>query len=196
MKSLQRHNSRLALVGALLGVLGIIGSAQAQSNVYPIAVSATVVSSVNAGDTILSIFNGAEHGNFGWLTWTGDNSEAALVTSLTGAGNVSAYTNPDDPNDHDLSVGDWVMGKLGASNSIDIRNALDNLEDTDIMVPVWDAVRGSGSSLAYHISGFARVHIEGYRLPGQNRISVTFLGVFDNPSGTGGGGDDGGGPGV
>lgn len=194
MKSLQSHSSRLSLLSWFLGILLIAGAAQAQTNLYPIALSAAVVNSVNAGDTILSVMNGAGHGNFGWLTWTGDNSETALATSLSGAGNASTYTNPDNANDHDLSVGDWVRGKLGVSNSIGIRNALDDLQDTDIMVPVWDQVRGSGSTLAYHISGFARVHIEGYRLPGQNRISVTFLGVFDNPAGNPG--DDDGGPGV
>jgi hypothetical protein len=194
MKSLQRHNSRFAIIGVLLGILAMIGGAQAQTTVYPIAVSADVVSSVAPGTVIMDILNGARHGNFGWLTWTGDNSEAALVTSLTGAGNVSAFTNPDNAADHDLSVGDWVFGKLGVSNSSGVRNALDDLEDGEIMLPVWDQVRGSGSSLAYHISGFARVQIKGYRLPGQSRITVLFLGVFDNPAGDDGGGD--GGPGV
>lgn len=190
MKSLKSHSSRFALLGTLLGVLATAGAAQAQvSNVYPIAVSAAVVSNVTPGMVIMDIFNGAQHGNFGWLTWTGDNSESALVTSLTGSGNVSAFTNPDNFSDHDLSAGDWVLGKLGVSNSSSVRDALDTLEDSQIMVPVWDQVRGSGTTLAYHIVGFARVQIKGYRLPGQSRITVLFLGVFDNPSG-----DDDGGP--
>lgn len=171
----------------------IAGAAQAQTNVYPIAVSAAVVSNATAGEVIMDIFNGAGHGNFGWLTWTGDTTEAALVTSLTGAGNVSTYINPDTSNNEQLVVGDWVLGKLGVSNSIGVRDALDALEDSEIMLPVWDQVRGSGTTLAYHISGFARVQIKGYRLPSQNRITVLFLGVFDNPSG---GLDGGGGPGV
>jgi hypothetical protein len=191
MKCFQRHSSRLSLLSSFLAVLAIAGVAQAQTNVYPIAVSTNVVSSANAGDVILDIFNGAQQGNFGWLTWTGDNSETALVTSLTGAGNASAYNNPDDPSDHDLSVGDWVLGRPSASNSIGVRDALDALEDSEIMLPVWDQVRGSGSSAAYHICGFTRVKIIGYRLPGQNRITVRFLGIFDNPSGS-----DDGGPGV
>jgi hypothetical protein len=189
----QHHYSRLLSLGSLLGALMIAGAAQAQTNVYPIAVSTNVLSSANAGDVILDIFNGTQHGNFGWLTWTGDNSETALVASLTGAGNVSAYINPDDPSDNNLSVGDWVLGRPSASNSIGVRDALDALEDSEIMLPVWDQVRGSGSSAAYHICGFTRLKIIGYRLPGQNRITVRFLGVFDNPSGSG---DDGGGPGV
>ena len=190
----QNHYSRLLSLGALVGTLMIAGAAQAQSNVYPIAVSASVVASAAPGQIIMDIFSGAGHGNFGWLTWNGDTTEAALVTSLTGAGNVSTYINPDTSNNEQLAVGDWVLGKLGVSNNINVRNALDDLEDSEIILPVWDQVRGSGTTLAYHISGFAKVQIKGYRLPGQSRITVLFLGVFDNPSGDDGGGD--GGPGV
>src|SRR5262245_27315514 len=159
----QHHYSRLLSLGSLMGVLMIAGAAQAQTNVYPIAVSAAAVASANSGDVILDIFNGAQNGNFGWLTWNGDNSETALVTSLTGAGNAFAFSNADDSSDHDLSVGDWVRGRPSASNSIGVRDALDALEDTQIMLPVWDQVRGSGSSTAYHISAFVRVQIIGYR---------------------------------
>jgi hypothetical protein len=171
----------------------IAGAAQAQTNVYPIAVSTNVVASANPGDVILDIFNGAGHGNFGWLTWNGDTTETNLIASLTGAGNVSAYINPDNPSDTNLVVGDFVLSRPSASNSIGVRDALDALEDSEIMLPVWDQVRGTGASTAYHIVGFARVQIKGYRLPSQNRITVLFLGVFDNPSG---GLDNGGGPGV
>jgi len=193
MKSLNRHSSRLGLLLGFLGVLAATGAARGQTpSVYPIAVSAQALSSANAGDVILDIFNGSQHGNFGWLTWSGDNSETALVTSLTGAGDVSTYTNPDDPTDHEISVGDWVLGRSSASNGIGIRDALDDLEDTEIMLPVWDEVRGSGGSVAYHISGFVKVQIKGYRLPSQNRITVVFLGVFDNSAGEDDGGGDGG----
>jgi len=191
----QNHYSRLLSLGALVGALMIAGAAQAQSNVYPITVSASVVASAAPGQIIMDIFNGAGHGNFGWLTWNGDTTEAALITSLTGAGNVSTYINPDTSNNEQLAVGDWVLSKQRVSNSINVRNALDNLEDSEIMLPVWDQVRGSGTTLAYHISGFAKVQIKGYRLPGQSRVTVLFLGVFDNPSGDNGGGNDGG-PGV
>jgi hypothetical protein len=192
----QNHYSRLLSLGALLGALMIAGAAQAQSNVYPIAVSASAVASTAHGQIIMDIFNGAGHGNFGWLTWNGDTTQAALVTSLTGAGNVSTYINPDTANNEQIAVGDWVLSKQGVSNSINVRNALDNLEDSEIILPVWDQVRGSGTTLAYHISGFAKVQIKGYRLPGQSRVTVLFLGVFDNPSGDNGGGGDDGGPGV
>ena len=187
----QNRYSRLLSLGALLGALMIAGAAQAQTNVYPIAVSTNVVAGVASGSVIMDIFNGAQSGNFGWLTWTGDTTESALVTSLTAPGNASTFSNPADPTDHDLSVGDWVRGRAGASNSIGVRDALDALEDSVIILPVWDMVAGSGASAVYHICGFAKVQIIGYRLPGQNKITVQFLGVFDNPAGEDDGGDGG-----
>jgi len=39
------------------------------------------------GDTIADIFNGAQRGNFGWLTWAGGNGVPALIASLTPPGN-------------------------------------------------------------------------------------------------------------
>ena len=187
----QNRYSRLLSLGALLGALMIAGAAQAQTNVYPIAVSTNVVAGVASGSVIMDIFNGAQSGNFGWLTWTGDTTESALVTSLTAPGNASTFSNPADPTDHDLSVGDWVRGRAGASNSIGVRDALDALEDSVIILPVWDMVSGTGASAVYHICGFAKVQIIGYRLPGQNKITVQFLGVFDNPAGEDDGGDGG-----
>src|SRR5437899_11761384 len=125
----QNHYSRLLSLGALVGVLMIAGAAQAQSNVYPIAVSASVVASAAPGQIIMDIFNGAGHGNFGWLTWNGDTTEAALVTSLTGAGNVSTYINPDTSNNEQIAVGDWALSKQGASNNINVRKPLEATKD-------------------------------------------------------------------
>ena len=196
MKCFNRHSSGLRLLSSFFGILALIGAAQAQTNVYPIGVSTNVVAGVSNGAVIMDIFNGSGHGNFGWLTWSGDTTETALVASLTAPGNASTFTNPADPTDHSLTVGDWVRGRAGASNSIGVRDALDALEDSEIILPVWDMVSGSGASAAYHICGFAKVQIKGYRLPGANRITVLFLGVFDNPAGEAGGGGGGEDPGV
>jgi hypothetical protein len=140
-------------------------------DLYPIALSAQSVSNVAPG-TVLDIFNGTQPGNFGWLTWGGSPSEPTLVASLTPPGNV----NPDDPADHQLSVGDWVSGKPGVSNSKNVREALDVLKTLDITVPVWSETRGQGDKAAYRICGFVRVRLLSYQLPGQNRITARFLG--------------------
>jgi hypothetical protein len=92
----------------------------AACNLYPIALHVAALDGVRPGDTIFDIYNGQGPGNFGWLTWTGDNDVPALVTSLTPPGNSGAYINPDDPNDHTVSIGDWIQGKPGVSDSSDV----------------------------------------------------------------------------
>ncbi|PKO04434.1 MAG: hypothetical protein CVU41_16860 [Chloroflexi bacterium HGW-Chloroflexi-3] len=143
---------------------------------YPIALSADSLTSVGIGDTIPDILNGTQPGNFGWLSWTGSPSEQTLATSLTPPGNSSTYVNPDDPQDNQISIGDWIWGMPGVSNGHPVREALDGLKSIDIAVPVWDAVRDEGSNSAYHIISYARVRILDNRIPEENRITALFLG--------------------
>ena len=164
------------LSSAFAGVLMLANAACAQCDLFPIALSSQTLADVAPGAEISDILNGTQPGNFGWLTWAGSPDEPTLVSSLAVPGNSSTYVNPDDASDHVVSVGDWVRGKPGISNSHEVRDALNDLEDYEIVVPVWDQVRGQGSLAAYHVCGFARVRILGYRLPSQNRISVLFLG--------------------
>jgi len=169
----------LSLCGLLalgLNLALVIDQAQAQCPVYPIALSSSTLVGVTNGTVLHDIFNGSQPGNFGWLSWTGAPDEPTLAASLTVPGNSSNYVNPDDPTDHIINVGDWVTGKPGVSNGSSVRDALDALEDYEILVPVWDQVRNGGSNAAYRVSAFARVRIIGYRLPSQNRISAIFLG--------------------
>ncbi len=143
----------------------------------PIALHADTLIGAQPGDTLPDIFNGTQPGNFGWLTWTGANGVPTLVASLTPPGNSHTYINPNDPNDHIVSIGDWIEGKPGVSNAKKVRNALDELMSMDIVVPVWDATQGNGANTVYQVSGFATVRILDYRLPGQDRITVQFLGM-------------------
>src|SRR5262249_14898215 len=122
------------------------------------------------------IYNGTQPGNFGWLSWGGSPSEPTLVTSLTPPGDSSTYVNPDNPADHQVNIGDWVSSKPGVSNSKNVRNALDALENVDIIVPVWNQSRGQGANAAYRIVAFARVRLISYQLPSKNRITARFLG--------------------
>jgi hypothetical protein len=101
--------------------------------------------------------------------------------SLTPPGDGDAYVNPNAPNDHRLSVGDWVYGRPGVANSKGVRDALDALKPLTITVPVWDTATGQGSNTRYHGVGFARIRITDYRLPGQNRISAVFRGTASCP---------------
>ena len=143
---------------------------------FPIALSAQQLSNAVPGSILTNIYNGIQPGNFGWLSWGGSPSEPTLVGSLTYPGNSSTYVNPNNPNDHQINVGDWVQSKPGVSNSKNVRDALTALEAVDITVPVWDLSTGQGSNAKYRICGFAGVRLISYQLPSQNRITARFLG--------------------
>lgn len=167
---------KLFILSSVAAALVFPHTAMAQQcDFYPIALSAQQVSNAVPG-TVLNVANGAQTGNFGWLSWGGSPSETALVASLAVPGNSSAYVNPDVPNDHQISIGDWVSAKPGVSNSKGVRDALDALKSVDITVPVWDKTRGTGDHAAYHVANFARVRLVNYQLPGQNKITARFLG--------------------
>jgi hypothetical protein len=143
---------------------------------YPIALNVETLDGVQVGEEIEDIYNGGGPGNFGWLSWTGNPSVPTLVQSLTPPGDSYTYVNPYDPADSTLSVGDWVYGKPGVSNSKPVRDALDTLKDYVITVPVWGLADAQGGNLKYHIAGFADIQITSYQLSGRDRISAIFLG--------------------
>jgi len=143
---------------------------------FPIAIHRQTTAGLQPGALMTNILNGAGPGNFGWLTWTGSPSEPTLVRSLTPPGDSQTYTNPLSPADHVVSVGDWVQGKPGTTNSQAVRSALDTLKTVQITVPLWDSAEGQGNNARYRVAGFARVQLTDYRLPGESRISARFLG--------------------
>src|SRR5690242_16097994 len=150
MKCLQHHASRLVAVGSLVGSLFIGTAAQAQTcPSFPIALPAQLLINAPTNSVIMNIADGDQLDNFGWLTWTGDTSDVALVASLTPPGNSESYVNPDNPADNQLDVGDWVSSRSGVSKK-NFRKPLDNLLGVDIIVPVFDDVRVSGSTVEYH----------------------------------------------
>lgn len=145
---------------------------------YPIALHASALDGAVMHDEIQDILNGTDAGNFGWLTWSGDQGNAALVQSLTPPGNSQSYANPDNPADHTPTQGDWVRGRPGVDNAQAVRSALESLVNSYslIVVPVWDQASGHGSTLRYHIVGFVWVIITAYHLPDQQRISALYWG--------------------
>jgi uncharacterized repeat protein (TIGR01451 family) len=143
---------------------------------YPIALHVDTIAGVEVGQKVTKIRNGIRSGKFGWLSWTGNQRTSTLVRSLTPPGDSETYVNPYDPSDHMLSTGDWVLSVRRARNTQSMRKALKALKGTVITVPVWDEVHRKGRNLGYHVVGFARVQIIGYRLKGKDRISVIFWG--------------------
>jgi hypothetical protein len=149
-------------------------------DLYPIALHAGTLAGAKPGDVLPDILNGTQPGNFGWLTWTGDLAAPTLAASLTPPGDSGRYVNPDNPADHDVSVDDRVRGRPGAVNALAVRKALDLLKTMDeVLVPVWDETRASGSNVTYRVSGFASVQLLEYRINGKARITVRFLGLAD-----------------
>lgn len=142
---------------------------------YPLAVSNQTLAASTPGQTIQNVLNGGGAGNFGWLSWTGSTQATSLAASLTPPGNSDAYINPSDPADHEVSLGDWIIGLPGLGNSAGVRASLDALIDKVITVPVWDSTESLGDALRYHVSGFARLRITGYDLP-TKRITATYVG--------------------
>ena len=146
-----------------------------QCSLYPIALHQQTLVGASSGDTLLDIYNGTQPGNFGWLTWTGDNSNGTLANSLTLPGDSNSYANPYDANDHVVSAGNWVEGRPGVSNSAAVTAALTDLQGHEIIVPVWSAARGKGANTEYQVVSFAKVVLLDFQLPGQNSITATFI---------------------
>ena len=148
----------------------------ATCELYPIALHVDALAGASVGDTIPDIYNGTQPGHFGWLSWAGDMSQGALVASLTSPGNSHTYINPYDGDDRGVSIGNWIEGRPGVANSNQVRQALDNLANDDIIIPVWNGTQGNGSNTQYYTVDFAHVRIIDYHLPGQNRITAIFQG--------------------
>jgi hypothetical protein len=128
-------------------------------------------------------FHGPGGETLGFTMVTTDGGDAAFfevtsdAASLTPPSDSATYVNPFDPAGQALSAGDWVRASPGVVNSATIRNALDRLKAVEITVPVWDSAQSPGGAAAtHHIVAFARVRLVWYLLPGQNQISVAFLG--------------------
>lgn len=173
----------------------LVGSHAAQAQtcpLYPLTFPGQMFTNVAPSNIVIDVFNGVLSQDFSWVTWTGALDQPTLVASLVPPGNSTNYINPANPDDHEVNVGDWIVGRPGVPNSIDIRDALDNLHDVDLIVPLFDQVGGTADAPTYHVSGFATIRIIGYHLRNKNRISVQFNGFTD----CSGGGDGGGGPGV
>ncbi len=147
-------------------------------NVYPIAVHRSVLAGKERGDPLGDIYNGTDEGDFGWLRWPDDNSggsAGALIDALTRP-TSSEFENAMDPSDTHLSIGDWVWGNTGLSNSSGARAAMDNLIARGwIRIVVWDEAQGTGANGMYHVENFAIVRLTGYDLSGQNMIQATFI---------------------
>jgi hypothetical protein len=151
---------------------------QGVCNVYPIAVHRSVLAGKKRGDPLGDVYNGTDEGDFGWLRWPNDPSGGSagdLIDALTRP-TSDQFENPMDPDDTHLSVGDWIWGNTGLSNSEGARAALDQLIGKGwIRIVVWDEAAGTGANGMYHAVNFAIIELTGYHLPGKNMIQANFI---------------------
>ncbi len=151
--------------------------AAATCDIYPLALPAEVVTTATRGTTIPAINLGSDSGNFGFVTWTGDNSAGALAGSLTAPGDADTYVSAADPEDTQVDIGDWVQGVPGAKNSKAVRTAMNDLYGRDIVVPTYAETRGTGSNLEYRVASFEVIRILDYHWKGDKWISIDHVGT-------------------
>jgi Flp pilus assembly protein TadG len=140
-------------------------------------------------------------GGFLWLRWAaaaGDGQRGgtagATEAMLTGPGNIAGGFNeagwpssnslnlpkpngyPIDPGQ--LTPGDWVYSNTGVSNSSGIRAQLDwhKTNKTVMILPIYDAIAGSGSGATYHVSRLGTFLLLDYSLNGQGYFKFAYLG--------------------
>src|SRR5436190_8732947 len=147
-------------------------------DLYPIALSLSSVSNIATGTVLSNLKNGAKKGDFGWLTWSGNRSRDALVSSLITPGNSYTYINPANSGDSQLSTHNWVKA-TGSDKSKPVRDALDKLKNKEIVVPLWYQVLNSKDKGAYRVAGFAKVQLLDYSLNNTDTISLRYLGTVN-----------------
>lgn len=145
--------------------------------IYPIALPESVVAGLSAGQSVNQMPRGTGTGNYSWLSWSGSNSAPTAAASLLPPGDSYTYRNPDNSSDQVLNIGDFAQGAPGSMNASAIRNSLDALLNTDIILPTWDSKRGQGSNLDYRVARFVTVRLRDYRLTGNGWISFEYRGV-------------------
>jgi Flp pilus assembly protein TadG len=182
----------LGIVNESLGAVAatataIYGGVKAPASLAPLGVqcSQASLSSCFTPGNSYNIREGGGPGNFGWLSWNGENNAGYVADELDPNQNtLSGYIDP-VTGCHSIAIGCWVQGAPGNMNSNDILAQLNNWitvgqSGTPMFVPIWDIAQpdngnGGGANLDYHLVGFAAFVLQGYDLTGgvNNPDSVT-----------------------
>lgn len=100
-----------------------------------------------------------ESSTFRWLAWTdSDTGASALQNSLDWPGDSHIYSEPGDPTDESLNIGDYVALSSGTTGSVS--GILEEHVDRErtLRVILYDSIAGN----TVHISGFAVFRIIGF----------------------------------
>lgn len=90
-------------------------------------------------------------GNFGWLTWSGNNDAPTLADSICV---------PDNPA---MEFPVWIEGAPGNMNANAVRTCLDQWLGQTVLIPIWSQTNTQGGSrLDYEIVGLAAFVLSDY----------------------------------
>ena len=91
--------------------------------------------------------------------------------------------------DCQTSAPTWLYSDAGAKfNSSEVKSAMDERLNTNMLFPVYDTIRGGGTNLQYHIIGFAGFHVTDYQFIGNGgKIDGSFVHVDWQGTGSGSG---------
>jgi len=118
-------------------------------------------------------------GNFGWLSWTGSNDPNTLAASIC------------DPNNPLITFPQEIPGDPGKSNSIRVRDCLDEWIRTGatVLIPIWApssggscATGGNGNNFVYCIVGLAAFQMTYRSQPAIDEIWGVFQEYYPYPS--------------
>jgi Flp pilus assembly protein TadG len=163
------------------------GDAALGCQVWPIGIDWDSVKDLNKGDELVDALEGGDSGNFGWLSWNGDVNATTLGDSMANpmqgscvaveGGDPICYTNGEDAEDHDLSVGDWVQNAVGWKTSNAINDAIDAHRERYIRIVVWEQAQARGGSGTeedpYTFTGSCTGNNCYYRVKGYAIIQIT-----------------------
>ena len=137
-------------------------------------------------------------GGFSFLRWRAEPAGGTTISftaSLTGSGNLAAgFDEAPWPSDlglglpkpegyplwpDRLSIGDWAYDYAGIANTASVRAALDYhiVKKTLWILPLHDAVTGSGSSREYHVARSGAFLLRGYNLSGSISLDLVSIDV-------------------
>lgn len=128
---------------------------------------------------IYNITDGANGpGNFGWLSWTGQNKTGVLATSLC------------TPNNPALTFPAIIPGEPGKHNGIDVRDCMQMWVDSGatVLLPIWDTCgtdanasngKCNGNPANYHVIGLAAFQLTSITQPAIDQIQGRFIKYYN-----------------
>jgi Flp pilus assembly protein TadG len=115
-------------------------------------------------------------GNFGWLTWDGQNDLPSLADSLCG------------PNNPAMTFPVWIEGRPGNKNGSAVRDCMDSWIGETVLIPIWgQSNNAGGSNFDYEIITLGAFVLTGYDLHASkvNGYFVEFYALPGVPAGYG-----------